>query len=399
MFNKFLLFILFVSLELAGAAVELIPYTHEENHLFEVPEQCIDYEKEIPGWTNPSDYEVQSYIHQWSFDWDACPIEISGKDHYENYVVNLMWIFKKESSSETIFSELDPEKQVDRLLDWVETTGPKGRVYFWYDGAMVTPVAVQQTRKLLSEKIKERGAFSGSLQVRDLRSIPEIQENPFVFSSYIPVYYRSDLARLIVSSHLLNREDVDLIVYADIDMPAIHRDDMLDVTTVNSLQKLGYVFEGNPVQQPPVLFHIESSDKLADQVWDPVDGPVNLAPAPFIGSMVVGFGYENAFFILSSDVGGMGTSLTQLVDSYLDDFYQSLGVEKDYFGEVEIENPYRFIQHIYQTTHQRLLRNIISNEEWADMYFNGFLTNDTRGDSVLVPVKPVYNPHGGLRDE
>ncbi len=160
------------------------------------------------------------------------------------YTVNLMWLNRElERNQQFIHPAANEEQLREKLLDpviqWaINTQG--GTVNLWFDSFMTPPEAVQRTR-LIIDQLTEQQAYSAPILLRDIRNLPEVQQNSEVFSAQTPVYFRVDLVRAIIEVNSIRTKETEAAVAADVDMQPLTCDQLFDSETIGNLEKNGIV--------------------------------------------------------------------------------------------------------------------------------------------------------------
>lgn len=165
------------------------------------------------------------------------------------YTINLMWINKDANfDQQYIFPEYnESEPGVDYIsyvLSWALNNPEKTIVQVWYDSALVSEESVTNTQKKI-KSFQESTDLSAPIVLRDLRSLPFVQDNIHVLSTILPVYFRTDLLRLIVLFDEVTRQGTSYAVYGDLDMPSITHEELFDEETLFILKKYGTVITGS----------------------------------------------------------------------------------------------------------------------------------------------------------
>ena len=182
------------------------------------------------------------------------PMPNSNEEDKLDYSVNLMWV---NHSSDPFFKYLYPtaseailkEKFLTHLVSWAEAN-PQGIMNLWYDSQMARKDALENTQAVLK---KEFPAISKRIHFKDLRTFPEVMENPEVFSDKTPVYFRVDLLRVIAAYHTLkNAQELGMkhhFVYADIDVTPLSKEALFDPKTKHKLDEFGIVMAHGGLNQ------------------------------------------------------------------------------------------------------------------------------------------------------
>jgi hypothetical protein len=164
------------------------------------------------------------------------------------YSINLMWINNDRSSDQQYlcanYQEYEYTKKcLDPLADWVKKATPDAQVNVWYDSNFSTPAAIERThRDLLKEAPDARDRFT----FMDIRDLAYVRIYPEVFSNKTNLNFRSDLLRVIVADYLARMDNHDdYIVYSDLNIPALSKQEIFDDETLRKLKLYGLVLAKN----------------------------------------------------------------------------------------------------------------------------------------------------------
>lgn len=185
----------------------------------------------------------------------------------ENYSVNLSWIYREKKPSETY---IFPEKHrgvtlMDRFKDWIDKTA-NNPINLWYDSQFVTAQQLEATKKLL-DTINHDRKGKDAIKMMDIRDLKEVRfwdedahGDARIFRD-TPVYFRSDITRIIATLETLERcTETCYYVYSDFDVHALNEQQLFDDDTRSKLADFGIVFkEGGASYNMENLFHIVSS--------------------------------------------------------------------------------------------------------------------------------------------
>lgn len=138
----------------------------------------------------------------------------------KQYSINLMWINDKKSESQQYISnEATDEAVIQRLLrpavEWAKAN-PEAKINLWFDSEYTTDIAIQNTRRLLSQLIESN--HLDNINFRDIRSIAMVKQNIDAFSDKIPIYFRVDLLKCIIVVEAIERESQDAAIFADLEV-------------------------------------------------------------------------------------------------------------------------------------------------------------------------------------
>jgi hypothetical protein len=154
------------------------------------------------------------------------------------YDVNVMWINKELKKEQ---KGISPENDtfIATILGWAKCN-ENGIVNVWFDSQSTSAEAIKNTQAKLN---KYSGiATIAPIALKDIRSLPEVQENSDVFSTKMPVYFRVDLARSIVLHNAIcDKESTYYSVYSDLDIVPISREYLFDSETLSDLKQHGIV--------------------------------------------------------------------------------------------------------------------------------------------------------------
>ncbi len=182
-------------------------------------------------------------------DWIPTPYhEALARPEDRKYTVNLMWLNRKLERNQQFIhpaanEELLREKLLDPVIQWaINTQG--GTVNLWFDSFLTPPEAVQRTRLIIDQLIEQQ-AYSAPILLRDIRNLPEVQQNSEVFSAQTPVYFRVDLVRAIIEVNSIRTKETEAAVAADVDMQPLTCDQLFDSETIGNLEKNGIVMARN----------------------------------------------------------------------------------------------------------------------------------------------------------
>ncbi len=135
------------------------------------------------------------------------------------YSINLMWINSKKSSGLTIASNKDAgsfgREIIQPVIKWAKAN-PEAKVYLWYDSMHTTGEAVTNSREILERALAENGVSNAEL--RDIREIPGVKNNPDIFTPMIPIYFRVDILKLLIILDSVERDKCDAAVFSDLEV-------------------------------------------------------------------------------------------------------------------------------------------------------------------------------------
>jgi hypothetical protein len=163
---------------------------------------------------------------------------IDSKQNY-SYSINFMWDNSKSQLDQRyIIPGRDADVQtklLDPIIAWSQAN-PRASINLWYGGVNTSESARANTDELISRRPE-----ASKIQLRDIRELPLVEQNPKVFSSKLPVYFRVDLARVIMLLHLMKNRDSTYAVYADLDTPVMDEAKIFDQDTIEKVNKYGIV--------------------------------------------------------------------------------------------------------------------------------------------------------------
>ncbi len=157
-----------------------------------------------------------------------------------SYSFNLLWENSSLNNDQLYFCGNKDEASYQEkcllpMLSWAKKTDAKNPMYIWFDSLKTSETALRRAEIDGGERIK----------FRDIQEIPLVRNSPDIFSSRLPVYFRSDLLRVIVAHYLAKTEPHQYIVYADFNVPALSEDELFDKNTLEKLDLYGFVLSAN----------------------------------------------------------------------------------------------------------------------------------------------------------
>ncbi len=169
-------------------------------------------------------------------------------DRLERYIISLMWINRQLDPNQTDIintqKSTNPlkEKYIPHTLEWAKCN-PRSTVHFWYDSELTSAQAVINTKSVFTKHKKEYPE-AAAIVLKDVRDLDHVKKHPEVFSDKIPVFFRTDLLRIIASVEELNRSKKDYLVYADLDVTPMSKNTLFDRDTQDKLDQYGIVVAG-----------------------------------------------------------------------------------------------------------------------------------------------------------
>ena len=188
-------------------------------------------------------------------DWSRDEKAIECPSHFK-YTINLMWI-NRDLNEQQLF--IHPSKDeaslnknfLDPVFEWAflhkDTV-----VNIWFDSAFISPQAIKNTQAALANRLvrlKEKPI--ATILLRDIRTLHKVAAHSNVFSNKIPVYFRVDLARIIIALELLSTSPKPtFFVYADVDMKPLTPEELFDLETMQKLKKYGFIMANKQTAEP-----------------------------------------------------------------------------------------------------------------------------------------------------
>lgn len=154
------------------------------------------------------------------------------------YLINLMWVNEKLDPDQPHVinkNEKEVAKLCEDLKEW-SVGNPGVKVIFWFDGNHVSKNAVDATATMLKDT-----PGGERVQFCDIRTLEHFASNPDLLSETLPVYFRADLARLVVLWHFAQTTEVIYTIYVDIDVPPMTKDQLFDKQMIEDLNTQGFV--------------------------------------------------------------------------------------------------------------------------------------------------------------
>jgi hypothetical protein len=160
----------------------------------------------------------------------------------EQYSLNFLWINKNKVTVPGHIigqnHDLLKDKIIEPVKDW-QTKQPEAWINIWYDGNMLVDEdeAIKNTIKILINNQIDVTKIS----LKNLRSIPLVQNNKNLFDEAREVYLRVDLAKAFIADYVLQKENLLYAVNIDSDIVSITRQQLFDTKTMEQLNDMGYV--------------------------------------------------------------------------------------------------------------------------------------------------------------
>lgn len=147
---------------------------------------------------------------------------------------------KKLTKEELVKWEAVKRSFAYRISKWADIH-PKAQINLWYDSALVTKKAQLKTFQMMKAISESRGV---NLQLRDIRTLPSlVGEIENIFHPGTPVYVRVDLAKVLISDHMVScKGGAKYCVVTDIDVEPMPPQQIFDQRTLGFLSQHGCVF-------------------------------------------------------------------------------------------------------------------------------------------------------------
>lgn len=163
----------------------------------------------------------------------------------EIYSVSLMWINSTYDENQNYISDKISEKELGEnclrpILDWAKKSPEETKIYYWYDSKYTNPTAIKNT-----EEYFIKNELNDKIYLKDVRILPYVINHEDVFSDQLPVYFRSDLLRVIATTYLADSKDTEFIIYSDLNVTPMSQEEIFDEETNKNLKKFGFVLTEN----------------------------------------------------------------------------------------------------------------------------------------------------------
>lgn len=155
---------------------------------------------------------------------------ITEKTSIQNYSINMLWINKKLDKEKpyitTAKNEFEFIKKSCRnniltgATKWRDAN-PKAITKVWFDGNFVTKEQIAKTQELIVKLSKKSSA---PILLCDIREIDIVSKNKDAFSSYIPIYTRVDLMKLIICIHEMEHNNQQVAIFSDTNVCRLKED-------------------------------------------------------------------------------------------------------------------------------------------------------------------------------
>ncbi|MBM3207948.1 MAG: hypothetical protein FJZ57_05010 [Chlamydiae bacterium] len=190
-----------------------------------------------------------------------------------DYTLNFLWINlnpqdRIRNSAENIFGDGSNDRQMadfyGKLSLWADLH-PQVSVNLWVDTALLTERAVNRAFEDMQSLSAEKNI---SLKLRDVRSIAKVQSSmQRYFHPAIPVYFRVDLAKVLIADELmLDSDHFKYVVISDIDITPLPSELLFDQRTVDFLDQFGFVLNrcGSSNIENSFFIYKTGNEKLRD---------------------------------------------------------------------------------------------------------------------------------------
>ncbi|MBD3231604.1 hypothetical protein GF322_02985 [Candidatus Dependentiae bacterium] len=183
-----------------------------------------------------------------------------------NSSINLIWL-NKNINQDSPYIYPSPNKTefyknfLQNILEWAKLN-PKSVINIWFDQNSISSNAKLNTLKEIQDYTNQDKKIA-SVNLRDIRTLSIIKKNPEIFSSEIPIYFRVDILRAIIAIHILNNNESNYFIYADLDTTPISHDEIFNLETRNHLEKYSIVMAyADNIEGFENGFQIISNDKI-----------------------------------------------------------------------------------------------------------------------------------------
>lgn len=127
------------------------------------------------------------------------------------------------------------------IIKWAEAN-PGTSINLWFDSALTTQKAVQNTFNTLQKLSESRNCNMHLRDIRQLKNIPE----QILYSLHpgTQVYFRVDILKALIAEHMMksSEENARYFVFTDFDITPQNRDELFDTKTMTYfLNEFGYV--------------------------------------------------------------------------------------------------------------------------------------------------------------
>jgi hypothetical protein len=153
-------------------------------------------------------------------------LEAAIRDHdIASYSINLLWVNQTLDFGNKYISGADTQRQLkaelfDPVMRWA-VSNPSAKVNLWYDSAFCAQEAIETTKDLFHYWSGNRFA---NIEMRDVRDIPIVGNNPDAFSEQVPIYFRIDLLKAIIIVHSIENEQFQSALFSDLEVGDLRMD-------------------------------------------------------------------------------------------------------------------------------------------------------------------------------
>lgn len=169
----------------------------------------------------------------------------------DTFTLNFLWVNlnpqnRAKNKAEHVFGEgvgnLYHLSQHKALARWARVNKKTNiKINLWCDTALLTENAVLKTLAQLKFLSKKRAV---QFKLRDIRVILDKEENRDLkkfFHPSVPVYFRVDFLKVLITDYMMGYEEENYCVVSDIDVEPMNYRQIFDKCTVDFLENKGYV--------------------------------------------------------------------------------------------------------------------------------------------------------------
>ncbi|MBA3535549.1 MAG: hypothetical protein H0T84_02900 [Tatlockia sp.] len=198
--------------------------------------------------------------------------------HVNKYSINLMWINShKDEHCKYICngkSKKDMDYELNQITKWC-TANPEAVINFWYDSECATKEAIENTKELVKQ-------ISAKVQLRDIREISFVQNNSDIFLESIPVYFRIDFLKLIISLYLMENEELDSVIYTDMSIgdkadKVISKQELFSPESLKNLNQYGMLLGNDGIKRENQFIQTINTPDLIKSLKHAIDSCLLLA--------------------------------------------------------------------------------------------------------------------------
>ena len=200
---------------------------------------------------------------------EVLEIEQAEYNNMDHTILNLVWLSKYvDKNNKFVFpTEREGLEVVPYIKGWLEHGYT---IAFWFDKTTSLPQQIDNTVNLFQEIANELNISENKLQLTDIWDLDSVRKKTELFSNKtgsVPVYFRADIIRLMISQFQLQQQKgLKYSIYSDLDVTPISFGELFTKENSDKLDKIGMV-----VSRGGFNCNMENSFHIAQNHWATVE--------------------------------------------------------------------------------------------------------------------------------